>query len=80
MATKKPNPTGTTSNVGAHIENVHIDSRVDNSTNEHTRAAVVSLAEAAAENAKAITEIARALRGAPVTQGTGIHVSNVKGS
>ena len=78
MAGKKTPPTA--SNVGAHIENCTIDNRVDNSTNEHTRAAVKALAEAATENARAIAEIARALRGAPVTQGTGINISNVKGS
>lgn len=42
--------------------------------NEHTRAAVEALANAARANADAIAEVARALKGEPATMQSGIHV------
>lgn len=44
------------------------------SANEHTRAAVESLAAAAAENARAIAAIAEALKGGNAHMETGIRV------
>lgn len=43
--------------------------------NEHTRAAVEALAQAAGENARAIAAIAVALKGSPAHMEHGMHIS-----
>lgn len=61
--------------VGAVVENCSIVNT--SAANEHTRAAVEALANAATANANAIAEIARALKGAPATMNAGISLSNI---
>ena len=48
----------------------------NSSANEHTRAAVEALANAVAENARAITAIAQALEGGGARMDTGIRIGS----
>lgn len=70
MATKKTEPQAT-----YHIENCNVTNTTA-PANEHTRDAVVALAEAIEANANALAEVARALKGGNVTMGSAIRVGN----
>ena len=56
-----------------HIENCNV-TNTNAQTNEHTRDAVVALAEALEANANALAEAARALKGGNVTMDSAIRV------
>lgn len=56
-----------------HIENVTITNT--SAANEHTRSAIEALARAAEANARALSDIANALKGAPATMGHAIYIA-----
>lgn len=62
-----PAPTPTYAITGCVVTN-------NSAANEHTRDAVVALANAVAENAKALIAAAEALKGAPASMGAGIQI------
>jgi len=76
MRTKKQPPAAP---IGAVIENVHIENNAA-SVPSDAAAALGRAADAAAENARAISAIAQALQGAPATMTHGIYMSDVRGS
>jgi len=76
MRTKKQPPAAP---VGAVFENVHIENNAA-SVPSDAAAALGRAADAAAENARAISAIAKALQGAPATMTHDFHLSNVRGS
>jgi hypothetical protein len=80
MATKKmtkarpiPTPAPTAEPTPAAVVS-HCTFTNSSAANEHTRAAVVALADAIKSNADAIIATANALRGSPATMGTGLHI------
>lgn len=75
MATKKTTPKVVAPAVPSYtVANCTITNI--SSANEHTRAAVEALANAVAENARAITAIAQALEGGGARMGAGIRLGS----
>ena len=73
MATKKPTPEAVAPAAPSYtVTNCTITN--DSSANEHTRAAVEALANAIAENARAITAVAHALEGGGARMDAGIRI------
>ena len=73
MATKKPTPKAVAPAAPSYsVSNCTITN--NSSANEHTRAAVEALANAVAENARAITATAQALQGGGAQMSAGIRL------
>ena len=72
MATTKPSPKAVAPSYS--VSNCTITN--NSSANEHTRAAVEALANAVAENARAITAIAQALEGGGAQMSAGIRLGS----
>lgn len=81
MATiKKPQVAPVTNNTGAHVENCHVEIVNKTAANKYTRAAVEALAKAVEANARAISDIAAALKGGNITTGPAMLFDNLRGS
>lgn len=75
MATKKPTPEAVALAAPSYsVSNCTVTN--NSSANEHTRAAVEALANAVAENARAITAIAQALEGGGAQMSAGIRLGS----
>lgn len=79
MATPKKPVTPVVNNTGATITNCHIENKAAPCSPE-AAAALLELAKASGEHAKAMAAMANALKGSDAHMGTGIYLADVKGS